>query len=438
MQIRPPSTYGPEVLGGLLARPLSRVPFWRDRLARKVHSILQTADIRVNAPLDLGPAKPSLYVHDSRFFSEVLARGSLGLGESYVKGWWDCSDLAEFFTRVIRADLDRNDPSPWTWLYRLRLQLINPQYMGLKRRKVADQHYDLGNDFFQHMLDPEHMQYTCAYFSGTQDLDEAQRKKVDLIARKLHLRAGQKILELGGGFGGLAKHLASRYGVHVTLVNISKEQCRFADAQTRSLPQGRVDVLNMDFRDLAKTDLYWLAKPGGKFDRIVSVGMMEHVGPKNYRAMMKIAHRFLEPGGLFLLHTIGNNEGTNNPPDPWMEKYIFPHSQVPTKIQRDQAAAGLFVAADEHDFGPDYDLTCMAWFERFNQNWPAIRRLPAFQETLSKLKTAGINSPAEFYRMWKYYLMASVGQFRSGKGRLWQMVYARQEDGVPSWHATQR
>jgi len=359
---------------------------------QKVAELLRAADIEIggNRPWDLR-------VHDERLYRRVLAEGSLGAGESYMDGWWDVERFDEFFTRIQNARLDRELRNPTTLFQVLLSRLVNRQNRR-RSRQVAEQHYDLSNRLYEAMLGPT-MQYTCAYYgpAGEQtSLDAAQRAKLALIARKLHLEPGMRVLELGGGFGELARYLAAEYGCEVVSYNISRQQVDYARRLCKGLP---VDIRLEDYREAAD-----LSDP---FDRVVSVGLMEHVGPRNYRGFFKLVKTRLKAGGLALVHTIGGNESRHSA-DPWIRKYIFPGGVIPSEAQLTRAKEGRFVLEDWHNFGPDYDRTLMAWEANFLDAWPRLKKEEGLDE--------------RFYRMWRYYLNCSAGAFRARGLNLWQMV----------------
>jgi cyclopropane-fatty-acyl-phospholipid synthase len=274
----------------------------------------------------------------------------------------------------------------------LRYRLFNQQSMQ-RAFQVGEQHYDLGNDVFEAMLDPT-MAYSCAYWHKATNLSEAQQAKYELICRKLELKPGLQILDIGCGWGGLAQYAAQHYGVRVLGITVSKEQQAMARERCAGLP---VDIELIDYRNLQ-----------GEFDRIVSVGMFEHVGPKNYEAYFQSACRLLKDEGLFLLHSIGNHTSSRGC-DAWLNKYIFPNGHLPAAQEIAEAVDRLFLIEDWHNFGPDYDRTLMAWWENFKRAWPQLE--PKY----------GLR----FYRMWQYYLMCCAGFFRSRQGQLWQLVLSK-------------
>jgi cyclopropane-fatty-acyl-phospholipid synthase len=361
----------------------------------KLAVLLRAADIEID-----GGDPWDLRVHDERFYARVLSDGTLGAGESYMDGWWDVPQLDEFFARVHRAKLGRQLMTAGVLGQVLLSRIRNLQGQRLSKR-VARRHYDLSNDLYVAMLGPA-MQYTCAYY-GTdgahRTLDDAQRLKLDLIARKLHLQPGMTVLELGSGFGGLARHLAQHHQCRVVSYNISREQVEFARAWCDGLP---VEFRLQDYREAAADPV--------KYDRVVSIGLMEHVGPRNHRNFFELMSARLAPGGLALVHTIGGNVSMTTT-DRWIDRYIFPGGVIPSERQIASAKEGLFVLEDWHNFGPDYDRTLLAWDANFRAAWPVLRNAPQLDE--------------RFYRMWRYYLNSCAGAFRARQLHLWQLVLSR-------------
>jgi len=361
---------------------------------QKVAALLRCADVEIN-----GAHPWDLQVHDDRLYHRVLAEGTLGAGEAYMDGWWDAERLDEFFTRILSARFDREIRTFSTLMHILLSRLVNLQSRGRSRR-VAEQHYNLSNRLYQAMLGPT-MQYTCAYYGLDEEdakLNDAQRAKLSLVADKLHLEPGMRVLELGGGFGELARFLAAERQCEVISYNISERQVEYAREQCQGLP---VEFRQRDYREA-------VADPD-RFDRVVSVGLMEHVGPKNYRGFFELIKAQLKPGGLALVHTIGGNE-SRTAADPWITKYIFPGGVIPSEAQITRAKEGLFVLEDWHNFGPDYDRTLMAWEANFLNAWPDLQQSEGLDE--------------RFYRMWLYYLNCCAGAFRSRGLNLWQMVFS--------------
>lgn len=365
---------------------------------KKAEELFALADVTI------GGRRPwDIQIHNDRFYGRVLAGGSLALGESYLDGWWDCDCLDEFFCRVLRASLDTK-----VGFWRDLLLLVKSKCLNLQKPsrafRIGKRHYDLGNRLYQRMLDPR-LIYSCAYWRDAATLSEAQEAKLDLVCRKLGLKPGMRVLDIGCGWGGTAQFIAERCGAEVVGITVSKEQAAYAEALCKGLPVG---IRLQDYRGLHE-----------KFDRIVSIGMFEHVGCKNYRTFMEVVRRCTEEDGLFLLQTIGRNRSYASN-DPWIEKYIFPNSLLPSAKQISTAAEGILVVEDWHSFGSDYDKTLMAWYQNFIEGWNELKG--CYDE--------------RFYRMWTYYLLSCAGSFRACQTHLWQVVFSPQ--GVPGGYQSVR
>jgi len=344
-----------------------------------------------------GDAPWDIQVFDDDVYRLVLTKGSLGFGEAYMDGMWECDRLDQLFQRLLSSQAEEKIDN-WSRL-RLLGEILRHSLFNLQSSQrafqVGEQHYDIGNDVFEAMLDPS-MSYSCGYWHNASGLADAQQKKLDMICRKLELQPGERLLEIGCGWGGLAHFAAQHYGVEVVGITVSKEQQKLARKRCAGLP---VAIELMDYRDLAE-----------KFDKVVSVGMFEHVGPKNYATYFDTVHRALKDDGLFLLHTIGNSV-TSPKTDAWIDKYIFPNGKLPSAKEIASVLERRFLIEDWHNFGSDYDRTLMAWWDNFEQAWPGL------QEKYGE----------RFYRMWKYYLMSCAGFFRSRQGQLWQLVLSKTE-----------
>ena len=362
----------------------------------------RAADLLALAGIRLGDGPPcDLCVHDERLYARVFAHGSLGLGEAYMDGWWDSDYLPGLFTRLLRAQIDEELRTLDTLIAHLKARFINLQ-RGEHAYEIGRAHYDLGNDLFQAMLG-ERLVYSCGYWAGAENLDDAQVAKLDLICRKLRLRPGQRVLDIGCGWGEALKYAAQNYGVEGVGITVSQEQAAYAQALCAGLP---VQIRLQDYHELDEP-----------FDAIMSIGMFEHVGALNYRSYFETARRCLrddgpDGGGLFLLHCIGSN-GAPSRPDPWIERYIFPNSMIPAMSQTAAALEGLFVVEDWHNFGADYDRTLTAWRANFDAAWPALAH----------------HYDERFRRMWHYYLSVSAAVFRSRRDQLWQLTLSPR--GVP-------
>lgn len=364
-----------------------------------VKTQFQTAGIELD-----GKNPWDLHVHDDRFYHNVILYGSMGLGESYMNGWIHAQQLDETMTRILASELAKTSNfSISSVLCLLGGKLLNKQSKN-RAHEVGKRHYDIGNDLFKIMLD-KRLTYSCAYWKDAKNLDDAQEAKLDLVCKKLGLKPGMKVLDIGCGWGSFAKFAAEKYGVYVVGITISQKQLDLAKELCKGLP---IELRYQDYRDLDE-----------QFDHIVSIGQMEHVGYKNYLTYMQTVHKCLKKDGLFLLHTIGSNK-TVKTGDPWIEKYIFPNGMLPSVQQLAKASEGLFVMEDWHNFGAYYDKTLMAWAHNFQKGWSQIKA--DYDET--------------FYRMWNYYLLACAGTFRSRRTQLWQIVYSKK--GVPGGYLSIR
>lgn len=353
--------------------------------------LLNKAGIEINGSRDW-----DIKIINPLFFKKVICSRSLGLGESYMDGWWECSRIDELVYRLLYQNMEKQLPRNLVDTLRvLAARLINRQ--SRKRAKtVARKHYDLGNKFFSIVLDP-YMQYSCAYWQNSQDLAQAQEAKLHLICRKLELQPGMTLLDIGCGWGGLAEFAARFYGVSVFGVTISAEQKKFAEQRCAGLD---VTISLQDYRDITS-----------RFDRVVSVGMFEHVGQKNYPVFFSTVNRSLKPGGIFLLHTIGSNISKVNS-DAFLNKYIFPNATLPSISQLMLASEPYFIMEDLHSFGPQYDKTLLAWHAHFIDNWADIERISERYDE-------------RFKRMFTFYLSSCAGAFRARHMQLWQIIFSR-------------
>jgi cyclopropane-fatty-acyl-phospholipid synthase len=366
-------------------------------IRERVHGLLASADVRVD-----GDRPWDMRVHDGRLPARLLAGGSLALGESYMDGWWDAVSLDGLLERILASGLDRHSPGLADLRDAIASRVLNLQF-GRRAFAVGERHYDLGNDLYQAMLG-RRLVYSCGYWRDRDgrcapSLDTAQEAKLDLVCRKLGLRPGMHVLDIGCGWGEALKFAAERYGVSGVGVTVSREQQAFAAGLCEGLP---VEFRLQDYRDLR----------GERFDRIFSIGMFEHVGVRNYRGYFELVRSLLPPDGLFLLHTIGSNVSRRRT-DPWIARYIFPNSMLPSARQVAEASEGLFVIEDWHNFGADYDLTLRAWRDNIEAAWG---RLPERYDE-------------RFRRMWRYYLAGSMASFRTRRIQLWQLLLS--PEGVP-------
>ncbi len=357
-------------------------------LETAVRKLLEHTDIRIN-----GNNRWDIQVHDNRFYKRAVGEAELGLGESYMDGWWDCEEIDTLICKLLRSGLQDVVRRNWSILWPIALAAVFNRQNKRRAQKDVGAHYSLGNDLFQKMLDPL-MLYTCGYWRDAASLEQAQINKLELICRKLELKPGMRVLDIGCGWGGFGKYATENHGVSVVGVTVSKEQVALGQELCQGLP---VEFRLSDFRKLNE-----------RFDRVVAIGMIEHIGYKNYRTFMKVAHRCLDDDGLFLLQTIGEIRSVTVT-DPWTGKYIFPGSMLPSTKQLGKAIENLFVMEDWHNFGADYDKTLMAWYENFERSWDSIKR----------------NYDDRFFRMWKYFLLSTAGSFRARRNQLWQIVFSK-------------
>lgn len=355
------------------------------RPRRKIEQLLNECGVEID-----GDAPSDIHVFSQHFYARVLAHGSLGLGESYMDGWWDAKDLDGFLYRLLSARLDERTRTWHDLAAYCTAALFNLQRRS-RAYQVGRQHYDLGNDVYECMLDRQ-MIYSCGYWESATTLEEAQEAKLDLVFRKLALQPGQHVLDVGCGWGGALRLAAMQHGIEGTGITVSQQQAAYARKSCKGLP---VTILLQDYRDLH-----------GSFDHIYSIGMFEHVGAKNYRTYVETIHRCLDRNGRFLLHTIGTAHPSNHT-DPWMERYIFPNSMIPSQRQLAEAIDGLFVIDGWQRIGTHYDRTLLAWRKNFEDHWPNLRA----------------NRDERFFRMWRFYLSVSAASFRAKKNDVWQVLF---------------
>lgn len=368
----------------------------------ELKDLLKLAGVRTD-----GRRPEDIIIHDERTAARIFAKGTLGVGESYMDGWWDCRKLDEMFTKIFSSQVESRVDKRNVLGLALQARLLNRQ-SNRRSYKNAQAHYDIGNDLYEPMLGKT-MAYSCAYWAwGAKTLDQAQTDKYDLIAKKLQLKRGMKVLDVGCGWGGLAIHLAKKYGVEVVGITPAKEQIAYIKDHAKGL---KVKAYATTWQDFESKNA---------FDRIVSVGAMEHFGPKNYRALFRKLNSLIKDDGLFLLHTIGSNESSNGT-DPWINKYIFPGGVLPSVKQIASASEGQFVMEDWHNMGANYDKTLMSWLKNFRGSYAHLDHA---------------KYDARFKRMWEFYLQVFAAEFRVRNFQLWQIVYSKR--GVPGGYKSIR
>jgi len=351
-----------------------------------------------------GPNSWDPQIRDKSFWTRLYAEGSVGLGEAYMDGMWECADLAEFFSRIVRAGLqDRLRITPNLVWQHLQARVLNMQTKA-RAKRVAAMHYN-ETAAYKASLDAR-MTGSCGYWpEGVANVDQAQEAKLDMVCRKVGLKKGDRVLDIGCGWGAFMGFAAEKYGASCVGVTVSPEQVEYANERYKGLD---CDFRVLDYRDFDE-----------KVDHIVSMGMFEHVGYRNYRTYFETARRAIREDGLFMLHTIGSPDSKTTI-DPWIEKYIFPGGVLPSIAQVGRSIEGLFTLIDLHNIGPHYDNTLCAWNENFQRNWPAPKT----------------DEERRFKRMWEYYLLCCAGGFRGRAIQVWQFVLS--PHGVPEGYVTQR
>ncbi len=356
-----------------------------------IKALIKPTGIKLN-----GKNPWDITVHNEKFYDRVLAGGSLGLGEAYMDGWWDSADLEETVYRLLRARIDKQvRPTlklarDYAGAYLRNRQSVHRSY------KNAQAHYDIGNDLYVPMLG-QTMAYSCAYWKHAKTLDDAQLAKYELICQKLTLKRGKRVLDIGCGWGGLAMHMAQKYKVEVVGITPATQQAAYIREHAKALG---VKVVEQDYREF---------KTRTKFDRVVSVGMAEHIGTKNLPSYFAKVSEVMKDDGIFLLHTIGNNKSVRTT-EPWIGKYIFPGSVLPSLAQLARVVEDSFVVEDVHNFGPDYEKTLLAWHKNFKKAWLTIK--DGYDE--------------RFKRMWEYYLLTCAAAFKARGIQLYQIVLTKQ------------
>lgn len=360
-----------------------------EKAERTVRDLFSLAGVTIG-----GDGPGDMKVLNREFYPRVLSQASTGLGESYMDGWWETPALEVLIEKLLRADLKNKIKGDWRlWVLPAQAMLFNLQSKA-RAYQVAEAHYDIGNELYTRMLD-KRMVYTCGYWKNAKTLEEAQEHKLDLVCRKVGLKPGMTVLDLGCGWGGMAAFAAERYGCKVRGVSVSKEQVKWAKENWKHLD---VDFTLGDYRDVS-----------GTYDAVVSIGMAEHIGYKNHRTMMQVIHRSLKPHGVALVHTIANNVSRIHG-IPFIEKYVFPNACAPSIAQLGKAMEGLLVLEDLQNIGPDYYHTLIAWWKNFDAAWPDLR---------------GAKYDERFYKMWKFYLLGAAGASKARDGQLYHLVMTR-------------
>lgn len=356
---------------------------------------LMPEGMQLNGP---GPCDPQIL--DPRAVWKVLLHGSLGAGEAYMDGWWDVADLQGMMAYLMESGKSDKFSQLWHVHRVIRRSLMNLQSHA-RAHIVAKAHYDIHDGLYRRMLDSS-MTYTCGYWPHAHTLEEAQRAKLDLVCRKLGLKPGDRVLDIGCGFGSFAFHAATYYGASVVGVSLSEGQSRVARERCAGLP---IEIRIQDYRHV----------DDGPFDHIASIGMFEAVGSKNFKTFMRQVRKLLKPGGRCVLHTIGTDLPYPSQ-DAWYDKYIFPNGELPSFSSIEAASHALLRRLDFHEFDTmDYPRTLRIWYDNFVAAWPDIQKLH-------------IRFDDRFFRMWEYYLLVVAAAFQVRRMLLWQFVFCRQGD----------
>jgi cyclopropane-fatty-acyl-phospholipid synthase len=347
---------------------------------------------RVGPP---GAAEACVRIHDDRAFLRLVLRGEMGAGESFVAGEWSSDDLVGVLRLVLRATGGRGVESPLTWLVRLPSLIRHRRAANTLRgsERNVHAHYDLGNAFYRLFLDPETLAYSCAYFPRpAMSLADGQRAKLDRLCDLLALSPRDHLLEIGCGWGGMAIHAARTRGCRVTAITVSREQHQLAAARVAAA--GLADRVAIEYRDYRELD------GAARYDKLVSIEMLEAVGYEYLPEYFAIAARLLRPAGRFALQSITMPDArfvAYRRRVDWMQTYVFPGTVIPSlaAIASAAAAAGLRIARAD-DIGPDYAATLAAWRTRFVAALPEVAAL-------------GFDEP--FVRTWLLYLAFSEAAF---------------------------
>lgn len=371
-----------------VARATSTTARRRSKVDQLFEELLASVDVRV------GGERPwDITIHHPDTAARVFSDGSLGMGESYMDGWWDSPRIDELLLRILQGHLDDRVGKARVIALHLLDRLVNRQ-SPQRAWQVGRAHYDLDHRIFEAMLD-DRLNYSCGYWARATTLDQAQTDKLELTCRKLGLRAGMRLLDIGCGWGSLMGYAAEHFGVTCVGITISTEQAQYVRQRYAHLP---VEVHLQDYRTFNDSGSL-------RFDRIASIGMFEHVGHKNYRDFFSMALRSLDGTGLMLLHTIGRRR-SDTAPDPWIDRYVFPNHELPSLAQITAACEGRFLIEDLENFGADYDRTLMSWHARLEAAWPALSG----------------QHDERFRRMMRFYLLACAASFRARIDQLWQIV----------------
>lgn len=394
-------------------REVSSLDRW---LARKVLQIAGSPPLAIvlwnGEEIRLGTTPPVARAHilDRGAFYGVLRNPSLHFGDLYSAGRIEVEgDFVEFLVEAYQGLASKHSSGFLARLHKLMTPRPRANTLSGSRANIHH-HYDIGNAFYELWLDREYQQYTCAYFPDpTMTLEQAQIAKLEHVCRKLELKPGEWVVEAGCGWGGLGRYMAQRHGVRVRAYNISHEQIVYARARARAEGLAdRVEYVEDDYRNIA-----------GEYDKFVSVGMLEHVGPANYVELGGVIDRVLKPNGRGLIHSIGRNKPEFM--NAWIEKRIFPGAYPPTlrEMMPIFEPYGLSVL-DVENLRLHYAQTLRHWLARYEEHVPQVEKM----------------FDRNFVRAWRLYLAGSVAAFLTGSLQLFQVVFARPRDNELLWSRT--
>jgi len=351
----------------------------------------------------------TMIINNPEFYDRVISQGSLGLGESYMEGWWDAkdNDIASCIGPMLCNELYNTiRVSPSLLLSAVATRILAN---GSRSRSKANiqQHYDVGNDFYELFLDTN-MAYTCGYQKDKNDtIEQMQDQKHERVARKLGLKPGEHIVDLGCGFGGMLRYGAKHFGISGVGVTLSEGQHEWGNNKIKE--EGLQDNIHIDLKDYRDMT--------GSFDHVVSIGLAEHTWQRGYETFIGKVSDLLKDGGVGLVHTIGSTAAPHETTDAWINRYIFPDGRLPRleELIEEMRRAGLTVGHVEN-LKLHYAETLRHWKEKFNRNRTAIKAIgPEYNE--------------EFLRMWDYYLQVCEAAFRYGELQLYQILFCK----GPQW-----
>ncbi len=361
-------------------------------------------EVRTFGKAGTGPTG-GLIIKNPDFYDRVVRDGSLGMGESYMEGWWDAEgdDIVSAIGIIISNQLEKTIRVSPSLMLSAASTKIFANVSRVRSKSNIQQHYDVGNDFYELFLD-ENMAYTCGYQKDPNDtIEDMQNQKHERVARKLGLKAGESMVDLGCGFGGMLRYGAKNFGIKGMGVTLSEGQYEWANKKMQE--EGLHDNIRVELKDYRDMT--------GTFDHVVSIGLAEHTWQRGYETFIGKISELLKEGGVGLVHTIGVTSPPHETTDAWINRYIFPDGRLPRleELIEEMRRAGLTVGHVEN-FKLHYAETLRHWKEKFNKNRATIKAMaPEYNE--------------EFLRMWDYYLQVCEAGFRYGELQLYQILFCK-------------